>query len=89
MNDKLDLLQTEGLADLINSETEKQRSMAISGLSGKLSKFVNEINEQLKLMLANTEALIDFSDEDLPKNILNKILEQNKNIIKRIEKEIS
>ena len=89
MNDKLDLLQTEGLADLINSETEKQRSMAISGLSGKLSKFVNEINEKLRVMLANTEALIDFSDEDLPKNILNKILEQNKNIIKIIKKEIS
>ena len=62
--------------------------MAISGLLGKLSKFVNDINAQLKLMLANTEALIDFSDEDLPKNILNKIMEQNKNIIKRIEKEI-
>ena len=89
MNDKLDLLQTEGLADLINSETEKQRSMAISGLSGKLSKFINEINEQLKEVLANTEALIDFSDEDLPKNILNKIIEQNKNIIKKIKKEIS
>jgi tRNA modification GTPase len=89
MNDKIDLLQTEGLADLINSETEKQRSMAISGLSGKLSKFMNETNEQLRLMLANTEALIDFSDEDLPKNILNNILEQNKNTIKRIKKEIS
>ena len=89
MNDKLDLLQTEGLADLINSETEKQRSMAISGLSGKLSKFVNKTNEQLKLMLANTEALIDFADEDLPKNILNKILEQNKNLINRIKKEIN
>jgi tRNA modification GTPase len=89
MNDKLDLLQTEGLADLINSETEKQRSMAISGLSGKLSKFVNETNKKLRSMLADTEALIDFSDEDLPKNILNKILEQNKNIIKVIKKEIS
>jgi len=89
MNDKLDLLQTEGLADLINSETEKQRSMAISGLSGKLSKFVNKTNEQLKLMLANTEALIDFADEDLPKNILNKILEQNKNMINKIKKEIN
>ena len=88
MNDKLDLLQTEGLADLINSETEKQRSMAISGLLGKLSKFVNETNEKLRLMLANTEALIDFSDEDLPKNTLNKILEQKKNIIKNIKKEI-
>ena len=40
-------------------------------------------------MLANAEALIDFADEDLPKNIFNKILEQNKNIIKRINKEIS
>ena len=89
MNDKLDLLQTEGLVDLINSETEKQSSMAISGLSGKLSKFVNEINNQIRSMLANTEALIDFSDEDLPKNIINKILEQNKNIIKIINKEIS
>ena len=82
MNEKLDLLQTEGLADLINSETEKQRSMAISSLSGKLSKFVNETNEKLRLMLANTEALIDFSDEDLPKNILNKLIEQKKNIYK-------
>ena len=89
MNDKLDLLQTEGLADLINSETEKQRSMAVSVFSGKLSNFVNQTNKQLRTMLANTEALIDFSDEDLPKNILNKIVEQNKNIIKRIKKEIS
>ena len=89
MNDKLDLLQTEGLVDLINSETEKQRSMAISGLSGKLSKFVNETNEQIRQILANTEVLIDFSDEDLPKNIFNKIIEQNKNIIKKIKKEIT
>jgi tRNA modification GTPase len=89
MNDKIDLLQTEGIVDLINSETEKQRSMAISGLSGSLSRFVNETNKQLRFMLANIEALIDFSDEDLPKNILSKILEQNKNIIKRIKKEIN
>jgi len=89
MNDKLDLLQTEGLSDLINAETEKQRSLAISGLSGKLSLFVKEINEQINYLLANIEALIDFSDEDLPKNILNTILEQNKNLIKRLEKEIN
>ena len=88
MNDKLDLPQTEGLVDLINSETEKQRSMAISVLSGKLNMFVNEISGQLRLMLANTEALIDFSDEDLPRNVLSNVLEQNKNIIKKIEKEI-
>jgi len=89
MNDKLDLIQTEGLLDLINAETEKQRSLAISSLSGELSVFVKQINKELKLILANTEALIDFSDEDLPKNILTKTLEQNKNIIKKIKKELS
>jgi tRNA modification GTPase len=88
MNDKLDLLQTEGLADLINSETEKQRSMAVSNLSGSLSFFTEKINKKLIKLLADTEAIIDFADEDLPKNIINGIKEQNKNIIKIIEKEL-
>ena len=39
MNDKSDLLTVEGLSDLINSETEKQRSMAISGITGRLNLF--------------------------------------------------
>ena len=88
MNDKLDLVQTESLSDLINSETEKQRALAISNLSGELSAFTEKINKKLIKLLADTEAIIDFSDEDLPKNIINKIKEQNKNIIKIIEKEV-
>ena len=88
MNDKLDLVQTESLSDLINSETEKQRSLAISNLAGGLSHFIDKINKKLTQLLANTEAIIDFSDEDLPKNILNKIKEQNKNIIKLIKREL-
>ena len=89
MNDKLDLVQTESLSDLINAETDKQRSLAISNLSGGLSLFVEKINTELTSILAKTEAIIDFSDEDLPKNTLNQIKEQNKNIIKRIETELS
>ena len=88
MNNKIDLIQTEGLSDLINAETEKQRSLAISGLTGQLNSFIKKINKEISLALANTEALIDFSDEELPKNILKKTLEQNKNIIKKIESEI-
>jgi len=88
LNNKLDLLQVEGLSDLINAETEKQRSLAISGLEGRLSVFIKKINSDISLILANTEALIDFSDEDLPKNLFKTIKEQNKNITKRIEKEL-
>jgi len=88
MNNKLNLVQTESLSDLINSETEKQRSLAINNLSGGLSLFVEKINKKLTQLLANTEALIDFSDEDLPKNVLSKIKEQNKNIIQVIKNEL-
>ena len=89
MNDKIDMLQAEGLSDLINAETEKQRSMALSALSGQSTNFVNYIKKELNIMLANIEALIDFSDEDLPTNVLPKLLEQNRNLIKKIHKEIT
>ena len=88
LNNKIDLVKTESIADLINSETEKQMSLAIKNLTGGLSTFTKKINKELSNILANTEAIIDFSDEDLPKNILKSIKEQNKNIIKQIKKEL-
>jgi len=88
INNKINLVQTESLSDLINAETEKQRGLAIENLSGGLSLFTEKINNKLRSLLANTEAIIDFADEDLPKNLLTKIKEQNKNIISMIEKEL-
>ena len=88
LNDKIDLVKTESISDIINAETEKQREMAIKNLSGGLNEFTLKINEKISVVLANIEALIDFSDEDLPKNILNKSKEQNKNIIKEITEEL-
>mgnify|MGYP006204638301 CR=1 FL=1 len=88
INDKLDLVQTESLSDLINAETDKQRSLALSNLTGKLTFFTDKISSKLSKVVANIEALIDFSDEDLPKNVLKNIKEQNKNIKKEIIKEL-
>ncbi len=88
LNNKIDLVKTESISDVINAETEKQRELAIKNLSGGLSEFTLKINQKITSVLANIEALIDFSDEDLPKNILKRIKEQNKNIINEISKEI-
>ena len=88
LNNKIDLIQTESLVDLINAETEKQRSLAISNLSGKLSIFIKEINTTLSFILAKVEALIDFSDEDLPKNTSMTISEQKQNILNKINEEL-
>tara|TARA_B100000287_G_scaffold321886_1_gene305824 strand:- start:421 stop:1716 length:1296 start_codon:yes stop_codon:yes gene_type:complete len=88
LNGKIDLVTTESISDLINAETEKQRELAIKNLSGGLSEFTTKINQKLSSNLASIEALIDFADEDLPKNVLNKIKEQNKNIKEEIKKEL-
>jgi len=85
INDKLTVLQAETINDLINTETENQRKLAIGNLSGNLDRFINEISNKQKKLLADIEAIIDFADEDLPKEIYKKIREQNKNIFKQIK----
>ena len=85
MNDKLSVLEAETINDLVNAETENQRKIAIGNLSGNLDKLVNEISNKQKKLLADIEAIIDFADEDLPKEIYKNIIEQNKNIYKQIE----
>ncbi len=85
MNDKFSVLEAETINDLVNAETENQRKIAIGNLSGNLDKFINEISNKQKKLLADIEAIIDFADEDLPKEIYKNIREQNKNIYRQIE----
>ncbi len=85
MNDKLSVLEAETINDLVNAETENQRKLAIGNLSGNLDKFISKISNKQKKLLADIEAIIDFADEDLPKEIYKNIREQNKNIYKQIE----
>lgn len=79
-NNKLDLTQVEAISDLINSETEAQRRQSINQLSGNFSNKINEWSHKILKILSDIEATIDFSDEDLPKNLINKNKEQIENI---------
>lgn len=63
---RLDLSQAEGLADLIDAETAAQHRQAVRMLDGALSRKVAEWREAILSALALTEAVIDFSDEELP-----------------------
>ena len=83
-NNKLDLTQVEAIADIVNAETEMQRQQAVSHLSGYFFKSTKDIFKNLKKTLANIEAVIDFSEEDLPKNLMNEIKEQIENNLKYI-----
>ncbi len=85
INNKLTVVEAETINDLVNSETENQRKIAIGNLTGNLDRFVNNVSKKLKKLLADVEAIIDFADDDLPKKIYESIIEQNKNICKEIE----
>ena len=45
-NDKLDTTQAESIADLVNSETEKQRIVALKNLDGELSLFLKKLRKK-------------------------------------------
>jgi tRNA modification GTPase len=68
-NGKMDLLQAEGLADLIEAETEIQAKQALRQLEGENSKIFEEWREQIIKIQAFTEAYVDFPDEDIPDDL--------------------
>ena len=73
-NGNLDLTQVEGLADLIESETEAQRRLAIRSMDGALSSKVQEWRKDLIRAVSLIEATIDFADEDIPTDITPEVL---------------
>ena len=74
VNGKLDLTAAEGLADLVAAETAMQRRQALRQLDGALGQLYRGWADRLTGVLAESEAVIDFPDEDLPSE-----LEQNRN----------
>ena len=76
-NAKLDLTQVEGLADLIDAETEMQRKQAQVILSGGLRKIADRWRSDLIRAASLIEVTIDFADEDVPVDVtpeVNKLL---------------
>ena len=72
-NGVLDLTQVEGLADLIDAETEAQRRQAQRVLSGAIGERVARWRRDLIRAAALIEATIDFADEDLPVDVLDEV----------------
>lgn len=63
LNGRMDLAEVEGLADLIDAETQAQRRQAMRQMDGALGAWVAQQRDRLILALSAAEAAIDFSDE--------------------------
>ena len=84
LNGKINLKQVEGLASLIQAETEEQRKQALNTYLSTNSKIFISWLQDMKAALAYTEASIDFSDEEIPLDLLRKA----EKLILKIKKQI-
>ena len=80
-NGRIDLIEAEGVMDLINSKTEKSRKLAINQVNGEVSKLIKNLRQQIIELLANIEVNIDYPEyEDIEIMTINKIKEKTQDI---------
>jgi tRNA modification GTPase len=81
-NGKMDLTAAEAVADLVDAETEAQRVQALDQLGGGLARLYEGWAEKLKKILAHQEAEIEFPEEDMPKQVSEKLRPEITTLIK-------
>lgn len=87
---KIDLTEAEGLADLIDAETESQRRLAVMGASGELARLYRQWRNEMIRARALIEAELDFSDEsDVPGSVSQSVWAGVKLLQKDIDMHIS
>jgi tRNA modification GTPase len=84
-NDKMDLTAVEGLADLINAETQSQKKQALRQMDGELGDIYKSWRHQLITAMAYLEVSIDFSEEEVPDDVTSRVTP----IIKKLKGDIT
>lgn len=84
LNGRIDLLEAEAVGDLISSETEKSRKLAMNQLGGNLSNKVKEIRKEVIDLQANLEVNIDFPEYEEGNDYTNSTIIPRLDIIKKL-----
>lgn len=87
-NGKMDLTAAEGLADLVDAETEQQRRQALRQMSGALAEIYEKWRGELVRLLAWQEAYIDFPEEEIPDDVSESIRNKIVNIANEIKRHL-
>ncbi|MER9300651.1 tRNA uridine-5-carboxymethylaminomethyl(34) synthesis GTPase MnmE [Mesorhizobium sp. M0621] len=87
LNGKVDLVETEALADLVNAETEAQRRFAVQNAEGAQSELYLGWRRRLIHARAIIEAEIDFADEDdIPGSVSDTVWSDIRAMIEEIDR---
>ncbi len=84
-NNKMDLTDADGLIALLDAKTDKQRQSALKSFIGHDSKIYNDWRNQMIEISAYAAAILDYSEDDLPKNIDIKIKDKTKILLNELQ----
>ena len=74
LNGRIDLIEAESVGDLINSETEKSRSLSLNGVTGNITNMINDIRKKILEISANIEVNIDYPEYEDAILLTNKLI---------------
>ena len=77
LNGRIDLIEAEGVMDLINSKTEKSMELAINQVNGHTSNLIKELREKLIKIIANINVNIDYPEYEDIKEVTNQDIINN------------
>ena len=87
-NGKIDLAQVEGLADLIDAETDAQHKQAVRIFNGALGEKTKEWRAKLVIAGALLVATLDFADEEVPEEVTPEVEKLINMVLSDLDKEI-
>ncbi|MFQ5587648.1 MAG: tRNA uridine-5-carboxymethylaminomethyl(34) synthesis GTPase MnmE [Nitrospiria bacterium] len=76
LSGRMDLTQAEAVMEVIAAKSDTQHQWSLSQLKGRLSQEVSALKERLVTIIAEIEAAIDFSDQELPFSSHDKIIKR-------------
>ena len=89
LNGKMNLSDVDGLAALLDAQTDKQRKFALKSMMGGDGEKYNTWRNQMIEIAAYAAAILDYPDDDLPQNIGDKIISKTRDLYNEINTSLS
>ena len=77
LNGRIDLVEAEGVMDLINAKTEKSRKLALNQVNGDVSNLIKSLREEILNTIGNIEVNIDYPEYEDIEVVTNKQIKDN------------
>lgn len=88
INGRIDLIEAEGIMDLINAKSEKEKQLALNQVDGKVSNLIKDLRKKILEVIATIEVKIDYPEYEDIEDITYNDLEKNINMVEKEIKKI-